>query len=257
MNSSKIIKSARQVGSHAILVSRTAGKDQKESGFHALSSLWQSDDEGMAAALSELETERQKLRDEAERVRSECQAMLAEAKAEAGRIEQEARDRGFATGKTEAQEEEKRRLAQFAAQLDSLLATIDTDRRRLHQQYEADILTLIKAMVERVLFSEVTTNPQAIEICLKTALGYVVENSAVTVRLHGQDLERLRQVIMARPEMVAGYRRLELTEDPAIEPGGCLLETSFGEIDATLESRRAKVCAAIDAVLQQAARKLA
>lgn len=254
MSSYKIIKSAGQGNGHAIMVSRTSGQD-KEGGFHALSGLWQSDDEGLSTALTQLEAEREKLRQESERVTRESAALVAEAQGRVTAIEKEAFEKGFAAGKKEAEEVEKRRLSEFTAQLDALLANIDTDRQRLYHQYEADILTLIKAMVERVLFHEVTINPQAIEICLKTALGYVVENSAVTVRLHGQDLERLKQVLMERPEMLAGYKKVELIEDPSIAQGGCLLETGFGEVDATLESRRAKVCAAIDLVLRQAAKR--
>jgi len=131
------------------------------------------------------------------------------------------------------------------------LAAIEKDRQKLHDQYEADILVLIKTMVERVLFHEVTVNPQAIEVCLKMALAYVVENSSITIRLHGQDLERLRQTVMERPEILTGYKKIELIEDPGISLGGCALDTGFGEIDATLDSRRNKVFAAIDAVLKK------
>lgn len=255
MSLSKIIKSSRQGGGSSILVTRRSGggPDAQEGGFHALSSLWQSDDDEFVAAVSQVEAERERLRQETETIRADNEALVAAAKDRVAQIEKEAYDKGFAAGKDEVLVQERAELARFMAELQALLNGIETDRQRFFAQYESEIVTLVKAMVDRVLFHEVTTNPKVIEVCLKTALAYVVENSNVTVRVHGQDLERLRKAAMERPEMLTGYKKIDLNEDPSVSPGGCYLETSFGEIDATLDSRRDKVCAAIDAILKKAA----
>jgi len=252
MNLSKVIKSHRPGGSNAVLISRPGGIDPESGGFHSLASMWQSDDAEFVEVLTQLEKEKERLQTEAEAIKAESEAMVAAAQARVAQIEKEAFDKGFAVGKREAVVQEEARLAQ----IDALLAEIEGDRQRLYGQYEADMLTLVKTMVDRVLFHEVTVNPQVIEVCLKTALTYVVENSNITIRLHGQDLERLRQAAMERPEILAGHKKIELVEDPAIAMGGCALDSGFGEIDATLDSRRAKVFAAIDAVLHKAVKEL-
>jgi len=248
MNSSRIIKSARGSSDNAILITRPGGGESSGGGFHSLASLWQSDDAELVSVLSKLEVEKENLRRQTEMMQAETAAMVASAQARVAQIEKDAFDKGFAEGKASGLEQEKAKIAQ----VDALLTAIEQDRQRLYAQYEADILSLIKAMVDRVLFHEVTVNPQAIEVCLKTALAYVVENSTIVIRLHGQDLEQLKQAAMERPEILAGYKKIELTEDPSIGLGGCILDTGFGEIDATLESRKGKVFAAIDAVLQKA-----
>lgn len=253
MSLSKIIKSSRQGGQSAILVARRSkgSAEGQEGGFHALSSMWQSDDEVMKV-LSPLEAERERLQKETDAIRAENDALIAAARDRVAQIEKEAYDKGFAVGQNEALAQETTRLDQIMAELKTLLENIETDRQRLFAQYESEVVTLIKAMVDRVLFHEVTTNPQVIEVCLRTALAYVVENSKVTVRVHGQDLERLKKAAMERPEMLTGYKKIDLNEDPSVSPGGCFLETSFGEIDATLDSRRDKVYSAIDAILKKA-----
>jgi flagellar assembly protein FliH len=257
MNSSRVIKSSRDKGANSIMTSRRSSEtaESGEGGFHSLSSMWQSDDEELGLDGRRRETAKERLMREAEAVKAETEAMVAAAQARVAQIEQDARDKGFAAGMAEAKVQEKESLAKITADFEALLAGIEGDRQRLYVQYEADVLTLIKAMVDRVLFHEVTVNPQAIEVCLKTALSYVVDNSNVKIRLHAQDLERLKQAAMDRPEILAGFTKIELIEDPAILLGGCALETGFGEIDATLESRRDKVCAAIDAILQQAVKR--
>lgn len=247
MNSSKVIKSARANSSHEIMISRPGGDEAGGGGFHSLSSLWQSDDQELIAGLGKLAAEKKILEQEAQALKAETEAMIAAAQARVAQIEREAYDKGLAAGKAFGEAEEKARLAK----IDALLTAIEGERSSLHAQYEADILLLIKAMVDRVLFYEVTINPQAIEVCLQTALVYAVENSTIVVRLHNQDLERLQQAARERPELVAGYKKIELVADPALALGGCILDTGFGEIDASLESRKAKVFAAIDAVLHE------
>jgi flagellar assembly protein FliH len=249
-----VIKSASQGGGNSIMITRRpAGAESAEGGFHALSSMWQVDDPELVAALSQLEKEKERLRQEAVVVQAETEAMVLAARAKVAQIEKEAHDKGLATVQAEAEAKEKARMDQFAADTAKLFAAMAADRQQLHERYEADILTLVKAMVDRVLFHEVTVNPQAIEVCLKTALAYVVDNANITIRLHGQDLERFKQAAMARPELLAGFPKIELTEDPTISQGGCLIETGFGDIDATLDSRRERLYAAIDAVLKKVA----
>lgn len=252
MNSSRVIKSSRGGGDNAILITRPAGAESGGGGFHSLASLWQSDDVELTSGLSKLEAEKDSLRRQTEAMKAETAALVEAAQARVVQIEKDAYDKGFAKGKSEGLAQEKTKLSQ----VETLLAAIEQDRQRLYALYEADILSLIKAMVDRVLFHEVTVNPKAVEVCLKTALAYVVENSSIVIRLHGQDLERLKQAAMESPELLTGYKKIELAEDPSIAIGGCVLDTGFGEIDATLESRKDKVFAAIDAVLQKAAKTM-
>ncbi|MDD5758071.1 MAG: FliH/SctL family protein [Desulfobulbaceae bacterium] len=248
MNSSRVIKSSLGGSGNAIFITRPGGGESGGGGFHSLASLWQSDDAELVSALSTLEEEKKLLQQAVEATKAETEEMLAAAQERVAQIEKDAFDKGFAAGKAECLAQEQAKFAQ----IDTLLAEIEQDRKKLYAQYETDILSLVKAMVDRVLFHEVTINPKAIEVCLKTALAYVVENSSLVIRLHAQDLVRLKQVAMERPELLAGYKKIELVEDPSIALGGCHIDTGFGEIDASLESRKEKVFLAIDAVLHKA-----
>ena len=230
------------------MITRPGNEEVEKGGFHSLASLWQSDDPELAAGLGKLAEERRRFQEETQALKAEAEAMITEAKAKAKQIEEEARAKGLAEGKAQTEAEEKGRFAK----IDALLTELEGERQRFHQQYEDDMLTLIKAMVDRVLFHELKANPQAIELCLKKALTYVVEDAQVVIRLHGKDLERLQQAAQERPELLAGYQKIELVEDPTLAMGGCILDSGFGEINASLESRKDKVFAAIDAAWQEA-----
>ncbi|HSR37135.1 MAG TPA: FliH/SctL family protein, partial [Desulfurivibrionaceae bacterium] len=99
---------------------------------------------------------------------------------------------------------------------------------------------------DRLVHHEISVNPLVIQACLQQAMTFVVENSLVKVHLHSDDLHRIKEISLENPALFEGKNRVQLVEDPAIGQGGCLLKTSFGEIDATIEGGKAKLYEAVE-----------
>jgi len=246
MNLSSVIKSKiSRPAENQILTTRPGLADLNQEEFCTLDSLWENGNTEYADAMTRLQQEQ-------ERVKKESEAILAQARAQEAEIEKQAYDKGFAAGRKEALQLGRDELRTKSIKIDELLKDISDTRRQLYDKYHRDVVTLMQAMLERILFHEVSVNPRVIKACLKATLGYVVENSTVTVHLHVNDLNRLKEAGLDDPELLTGFKQLELTEDPAISEGGCLLETGFGEVDATLESRRDKLSKAIEVTFMQA-----
>ncbi|MBI5559361.1 MAG: hypothetical protein HY885_17185 [Deltaproteobacteria bacterium] len=176
-----------------------------------------------------------------DQVRREIEAMLAKAKAEKKRIEEEAFQQGFAKGEEEGRQTGRQAFADDINKAQQLIASLRQERDRVCRQYQEEILVLIKTMVERLVGHEVSVNPLLIKNCLSRAMQYVVDDSAVKVHLHADDFQRIRELSLEDPSFLQSSRSVELIEDPAVAPGGCLLRTDFGEIDARLENCREKL----------------
>jgi flagellar assembly protein FliH len=246
MSLSKIYKLDRNVlRKSEILTTKPNVSRVDDDRFFSLDSLWQSSDTEHVDTVNRLKKEQEK----AERRSRE---MIAEAQSQVAQIEKKAYDKGVSAGKEAALAEERKKHQQILLQFSQLAAGFEEDRKRLHANYEADIVSLVKLMVDRVLYHEVTVNPLVIETCLKTALSYVVQNSKVKINLNKDDLARIQQAALEKPELLEGVSQVELSEDPAISQGGCYLETGFGEIDATLETRRDKIYKALDVIFMKA-----
>ena len=46
---------------------------------------------------------------------------------------------------------------------------------------------------------------------------------------------------------MGGISRLEVVDDPRVSPGSCLLETTAGDVDATVESQLGRILEALAA----------
>jgi len=185
-------------------------------------------------------------RDPREAARQEAEAILRQAHAEAARVEEEARERGYAKGEEEGRAAGEQEYRQRIEQLDALLKELQTDREHLLHRYEQEILTLVTAMVERLVHHEVSVNPLVIKACLKEAMNFVVQNSLVRVHLHPDDLQRVKEATLVDPTFFSQAGQVQLVEDPLISQGGCRLSGGFGEVDATLETRRERLLSAVE-----------
>jgi flagellar assembly protein FliH len=194
----------------------------------------------------------QQLKNEQEAVRRETEAILARAEAEKKRIEEEAFRQGFARGEAEGLKAGEKAFVDKIKEAVGLIGSLENERHLVHRQYEEDLLALIKIMVERLVGHEVSVNPLVIADCLRRAMEYVVEDSTVKVHLHSDDFQHIKEITLEDPSLLQGARRFELIDDPAVNQGGCLLQTDFGEIDATLDTCRERLFALVDQAFQDA-----
>lgn len=188
----------------------------------------------------------QQLKKEQEAVRRETEAILARAEAEKQGIEEEAYRKGFASGEEEGSKSAEKAFADKIKEAARLIRSLENERDLVHRQYEKELLALIKIMVERLVGHEVSANPLVIVDCLRLAMKYVVEDSTVKVHLQSDDFQHIKEISLDDPSLLQGARRIELIEDPAVARGGCLLQTDFGEIDATLDNCRERLFEIVD-----------
>ncbi|MEW6289202.1 MAG: FliH/SctL family protein [Thermodesulfobacteriota bacterium] len=194
----------------------------------------------------------QQLKNEQEAVRRETEAMVARAEAEKKRIEEEAYRKGFARGEAEGLKAGEKAFTEKMKEAARLISSLENERDLVHRRYEKELLSLIKVMVERLVGHEVSVNHLVIVDCLQRAMKYVVEDSTVKVHLQSDDLQYIKEISLEDPSLLQGARRIELIEDPVVARGGCLLQTDFGEIDATLDNCRERLFAIVERAFLEA-----
>ena len=165
---------------------------------------------------------------------------------QAEKLKQDAYAEGLAKGEAEGKAAGLAQYEQRLQELVALLTALDGEREAVLRQHEESMLVLITTMVDRLVYHEVSVNPLVIQACLKKAMEFVVENSTVQIHLHGDDFGRLKKASLENSRLIEGKNRIQLVEDPNIAEGGCFLKTDFGEIDATLETCKARLYAAVE-----------
>jgi len=114
-------------------------------------------------------------------------------------------------------------------------------RETLYEQSHQEMVSLVMAICRKILHRELSLDPAVIGSTLREALRQALQAEEHHVHLHPDDLaeaERLRPELM---RSIRGIQHLAMHPDGQIARGGCRVESTKGEVDATLEGQLAVI----------------
>lgn len=121
-----------------------------------------------------------------------------------------------------------------------ILASLRGAMDEVIQQAEQQLIELAFAIAQKIV-GEIPVNAATVEAAVRSALAEVREGAELRFRLHPEDLQLLQGQNPAAFGAETEGRRLSFEASPEVERGGCLVETSFGVIDARRETRVAEL----------------
>lgn len=167
--------------------------------------------------------------------------LLKNAKERAIHIEKEAYEKGFSQGERDGLEFGRRRAEIFLQQFKNLLEELDKTIKIFYKQCEDDLIYLMFTILRKILHNELFLNENVVIETLKETLKLVVDRQKIIVHLNPVDFQYLTSPTVGIHFLKDDFEGVKLLEDPNITRGGCVIETSFGDIDATIESQLKKV----------------
>lgn len=147
----------------------------------------------------------------------------------------EGTEQGRAQGHDAALAESRARLDELAKAWEAALADFDTQRDALLREARADLLRLALQLAERIVKRAIDAKPDAVADQLASALTLVARPTRLTIAVAPDDLEEARRALPSILQKLAPAAHAELTADPDLPLGSCILRTpSGGQIDASV-----------------------
>ena len=186
--------------------------------------------------------------------REEAERIVAAAREEADAIREAARKEGRGQGLAEGRDEGRAEFTARGEEMAALVSRLAKHRGEVLRSQARDLFELVRIMVERICLAEITAGDHVIMAVIKAGLDHVVNGSEVVIYLSPEDHELVKEGGDAILSAASGRIRFE--PDPEINRGGCRIKSGFGEVDATVETRRANIFQAVeDAFLDAVARE--
>jgi flagellar assembly protein FliH len=159
------------------------------------------------------------------------------------RIDQ-ARQQGWQDGHRdglEALDAAKRQFAQQTShQMSVLLASMQAQFDALEQQLAGAVTRTAVLLARQVVRSELSQRPELIgQVALQAVEAMMVSAKQLRLRLHPNDLTLVTSAVGEALQA----RQVVFQSDEGVEPGGCLLESELGKVDARIASRWAQAAA--------------
>ena len=189
----------------------------------------------------EANTTRKAAEEEAEQTRTEAEAerdrIIAEAGERAKQIEQDAWQRGHKEGREAGIEEGKAEVQRIIERFHVVLSKAIERRNEIIQESETQVVNLVLSIAKKVI-KVISENQKNVVINnIVQSLQKLQQKSDVIVRVNLSDLEiatKHKEDILKMAERV---QTITIAEDSTVDPGGAIIETDFGEIDARIASQ--------------------
>ncbi len=165
----------------------------------------------------------------------------AEQQAHLAALEREAFTKGYAQGERAGLEAGGKRAEAMLRRLAQTLEELSGLRDNMVRQTERELVQLAVAIARRILQREVSVDPELTAALAHIALERIGSATPATVRLHPDDFAI---VSGGHPGAWIG-RQVEVRPDPSIARGGCLLESEFGSIDASVDAQVNEIARAV------------
>jgi type III secretion protein L len=133
----------------------------------------------------------------------------------------------------------------------SAVGEVDTARDRYLADSELELIRLAVRIAQKILAAELRLNPEAIVSLARESMQSLGRERSLTLRVSPDSIELMRDRIHSLRETAGPRRSIEVVPDRSVEPGGCIVESEYGVIDARLETQMR----CMEELLLRAARK--
>ena len=165
--------------------------------------------------------------------REEAEGIISQAQSEAEELRSQARQEGVDEGK----EEGRQQVADNIEQSFTTLNEAVKERKKIIKDAESELTRLSLKIAEQIIKSEVSLNKDVVLNIVAEAISRVSDRESIIIKVNHDDAEQVKQHRDKITGLVDGIKNLTILEDSLIEPGGCIVETSLGYVDARISTK--------------------
>jgi flagellar assembly protein FliH len=191
-----------------------------------------------AALKTAAEVEADKIIEEA---KQQAEAIVEEAKTAFENERQEAKDAGYEEGRETGFDEGKAEVDRLIERTRVVLQRAQDKREEILAETEQEIIDLV-LLISRKVIKNISENQRTVVINnVVQALRKVKGRGDVIIRVNLADVKLTTEHLKNFIQMFEGTKAIQVHEDSTVDPGGCVIETDFGEIDARISSQLAEL----------------
>ena len=157
-----------------------------------------------------------------EKAKEDAAKLLANTEKECEDLRAEAREKGFEEG-----------LEKFNEQIFEMDQKLKAIRHNMQQM----VLPIALKAAKRIVGKELDTFPETIVDIVMQALAPISESHQVIIHVNKEDKERLDAKKPKLKKILQQVEILAIQEKSDVAPGGCIIQTEGGMINATIENQ--------------------
>ena len=185
--------------------------------------------------------DRQNAEQEAEQMRQtaehQAEQIIQEARVQGEKIREDMRRQGVQEGREIGIEEGKAELQRVIDRFHVVLSKAIERRNEIIQESEVQVVNLVLSIAKKVIKVISEHQKNVVINNINQSLQKLQQKSDVIVRVNLADIKLVTKHKEDILRMAERVQNITIAEDTTVDPGGCIIETDFGEIDARIASQ--------------------
>ena len=215
----------------------------KEQWQHELKELIKPEEVGEKRFIYDSEEARNFDQTNVKRAREGVKEILADAinkaKSKTTKIREEARQLGYEEGYKEGfQKGEKDASLEFEPffkTYDQCVRDLTIFRKKMFGKVEREMLEMVVELTKKIVHHEISIREDSIKDMIRLAVDSVIDKESMVIKVNPADKGYAESF---RPELHLLFdeiKNITFEASPAMERGGCVIETNFGTVDAQIK----------------------
>jgi flagellar biosynthesis/type III secretory pathway protein FliH len=121
--------------------------------------------------------------------------------------------------------------------IEAAAAAVEAERAALVLRLEEQAVDLAFQLAEKILAGSIAVQPQLVVEAVRGALRGLVERERITVLVHPEDLDVVREAMTGLQATLGGIEHCEVQAERRVSRGGAVVRTPEGDIDARIETK--------------------
>ncbi len=140
---------------------------------------------------------------------------------------------GFEEGVRRTRDEAASEVAAAGRRLAENLKQLDALKKRMRNEAEAEVVRLALAVARRILYRELTIDPESIRGIVHAALRSLEHRDLMKVRVASESADIVRSALAQAPAQAT----IEVVPDSRMGRGDIVFETSAGQLDTSIDTQ--------------------
>jgi flagellar assembly protein FliH len=154
---------------------------------------------------------------------------------------------GLQKGHEEAFQEFQTESSKRIDQLNVLVQSMESAKGQLFEANREFLMNVIYRVAKTILLKEVATDREYLLRLSRELVERCGLRENLTLKIHPCDAESLEMLKQGLMQSFSSLRNLNIELSDHVQAGGCILETEWGAIDASLETQLSQVLSSLDA----------
>jgi flagellar assembly protein FliH len=221
----------------------------KEQWLHELKELIKPEEVGEKHFVYDSEEARNFDQTNVKRAREGVKEILSDAidkaKSKTTKIREEARqlgyDEGYKEGFQKGKKEASLEFEPFFKTYDQCVRDLTTFRKKMFGKVEREMLEMVVELTKKIVHHEISIREDSIKDMIRLAVDSVIDKESMVIKVNPADKGYAESF---RPELHLLFdeiKNITFEASPAMERGGCVIETNFGTVDAQIKHIDAEI----------------